>query len=154
MKQRSMVWALLVGGSIAGALDILFAISFAACNGTGPVELLQTVASGALGKAAFDGGVPTAALGLLLHFLLSYSWAGAFLLAAVRMSALVRRSMVSGIVFGIAVFLLMRLVVLPLSAFPFPVKFRPLASILDLLSHMFFFGVPIALATRRALSTR
>ena len=151
MKQRSMVWALLVGGSIAGALDILFAISFAAYNGTGPVELLQTVASGALGEAAFTGGVSAAALGLVLHFLLSYGWAGAFLLAAARMPALVRRPMVSGIVFGIAVFLLMRLVVLPLSAFPFPVKFRQLASILDLLSHMFFFGVPIALAARRAL---
>ena len=46
---------------------------------------------------------------------------------------------------------MMRLVVLPLSAFPFAVKFRPLASILDLLSHIFFFGVPIALAARRAL---
>lgn len=151
MKQRSMVWALLVGGSIAGALDILFAISFAAYNGNGPVELLQTVASGALGEAAFTGGVPAAALGLVLHFLLSYAWAGAFLLAAARMPTLVRRPLVSGVVFGIVVFLLMRLVMLPLSAFPFPVKFRPLASTLDLLSHMLFFGVPIALAARRAL---
>lgn len=151
MKHRSMVWALLVGGSIAGALDILFAISFAAYNGTGPVELLQTVASGALGEAAFTGGVSAAALGLALHFLLSYAWAGVFLLTAVRMPGLVRRPMVSGIVFGIVVFLLMRLVVLPVSAFPLPVKFRPLASTLDLLSHMFFFGVPIALAARRAL---
>ncbi len=151
MKNRSMVWALLVGGSIAGALDILFAISFAAYNGTAPLELLQTVASGALGEAAFTGGVPAAALGLVLHFLLSYAWAGAFLLAAARIPTLVRRPLVSGAVFGIVVFLLMRLVVLPLSAFPFPVKFRPLASTLDLLSHMFFFGVPIALAARCAL---
>lgn len=150
MKQRPKWWALLVGGSIAGALDLLFAISFAAYNGTAPMELLQTVASGALGEAAFTGGALAAALGLLLHFLLSYAWAGVFLLAAMRVPALVRRPLVSGIVFGIVVFLMMRLVVLPLSAFPFPVKFRPLASALDLLSHMFFFGAPIAFATRRA----
>jgi uncharacterized membrane protein YagU involved in acid resistance len=153
MKHRSMLWALLVGGSIAAALDILFAISFAAYNGSAPTALLQTVASGALGEAAFTGGAPTAALGLLLHFLLSYAWAGVFLLAAVRAPALVRRPLVSGIVFGIVVFLSMRLVVLPLSAFPFPVKFKPLATVLDLLSHMFFFGLPIVLAARRAVRT-
>lgn len=153
MKQRSILWALLIGGSIAATLDILFAISFAAYNGTAPVELLQTVASGALGKAAFDGGMPVAALGLLLHFLLSYAWAGVFLLAAMRMPSLVRRPLIYGIVFGIVVFLSMRLVVLPLSAFPFPVKFKPLGTVLDLLSHMFFFGVPIAFATRRAVDS-
>jgi len=56
--------AVLLGGSIAGALDIIFAISFAAYNGATPVRLLQTVASGLLGTAAFTGGVPVAALGL------------------------------------------------------------------------------------------
>ena len=34
MKHRSVLWAVLVGGSVAGALDILFAISFAGYNGT------------------------------------------------------------------------------------------------------------------------
>jgi len=29
MRHQSVLWAVLVGGSIAGALDILFAISFA-----------------------------------------------------------------------------------------------------------------------------
>ena len=43
----------------------------------------------------------------------------------------------------------MRLVVLPLSAFPHPVTFKPLSASLDLLSHMFLFGVPIALAAAR-----
>jgi uncharacterized membrane protein YagU involved in acid resistance len=154
MKHQSMLWALLVGGSIAGALDILFALSFAAYSGTAPIPLLQTVASGALGEAAFTGGVSAAVFGLLAHFLLSYAWAGVFLLIAARAPALVRQPLASGIVFGVAVFLLMRLVVLPLSAFPFPVRFKPLATVLDLLSHMFLFGVPIALAARKASESR
>lgn len=45
---------------------------------------------------------------------------------------------------------MMRLVVLPLSAFPLPVKFRQFASVPDVLSQMFFFDLPIALAARRA----
>ena len=64
MKHRSVLWAVLVGGSIAGTLDILFAISFAGYNGVPPAGLLQTVASGLLGNAAFSGGIPIAALGL------------------------------------------------------------------------------------------
>ena len=149
MKQRSGLRAVLVGGSIAGTLDILFAISFAGYNGAPPARLLQTVASGLLGNEAFSGGIPTAALGLLLHFGMSYLWAGIFLVAARRLPRLVRQPMLSGILFGVVVFLTMRLVVLPLSAFPYPVTFKPLATTLDLLSHTFLFGVPIALATRR-----
>jgi hypothetical protein len=150
VKDRSGLWAVLVGGSIAGTLDILFAISFAGYGGVSPAGLLQTVASGLLGNAAFSGGIPTAALGLVLHFGMSYLWAGIFVVAARRLPGLVRLPMLSGVLFGVAVFLTMRLVVLPLSAFPYPVTFKPLSTILDLLSHTFLFGVPIAFAARRA----
>lgn len=141
---------MIVGGSIAGTLDILFAISFAAYRGVAPAVLLQTVASGLLGNAAISGGIATAALGLLLHFGMAYRWAGIFLLTSRRLPMLVRRPILSGVLFGAAIFLAMRLVVLPLSAFPYPVTFKPLATILDLLSHTLLFGIPIALATRRA----
>ena len=143
--------AVLLGGSIAGALDIIFAISFAAYNGATPVRLLQTVASGLLGTAAFTGGVPVAALGLALHFGMSFLWAGAFLLLAKLVPALVLHPLASGVAFGVCVFLAMRLVVLPLSAFPYPVTFKPLGTVLDLMSHALLFGVPIAWAIQMAL---
>jgi len=148
--RRAGVWAVLVGGSIGGALDIMFAISFAGYNGVAPTRLLQTVASGMLGNAAFSGGISSAALGLLLHFGLSYLWAGMFVVAAQRLPMLIRQPLPSGVLFGVAVFLTMRLIVLPLSAFPYPVTFKPLGTVLDLLSHTFLFGVPIAFVARRA----
>lgn len=151
MKLRSLAWSVLVGGSIAGTLDILFAISFAAYRGMAPVNLLQTVASGLLGQAAFTGGIPAAVLGLVSHFAMSFLWAGLFVAAARKFPRLVRQPVWSGLLFGVVVFLVMRLVVLPLSAFPYPVSFKPLATTLDLLSHLFFFGVPIALAARRSV---
>jgi uncharacterized membrane protein YagU involved in acid resistance len=152
MKQLTIGKAILLGGSIAGALDILFALSFASYNGMAPTRLLQTVASGALGNAAFTGGMSTAALGLSLHFTLSLLWAGLFCLLAWRVPLLVRRPLVAGIGFGIVVFLTMRLIVLPISAFPFPVSFKPLGTTLDLLSHMLLFGLPIVLFARKALA--
>ena len=150
---RPYLSAVLLGGSVAGALDIIFAISFAAYNGVAPVRLLQIVASGLLGTQAFAGGVPVAVLGLALHFALSFLWAGIFFGLASRVPSLTRYPFVAGAAFGVVVFLVMRLVVLPLSAFPYPVSFKPLATTLDLLSHALLFGLPIALAVRRALGS-
>lgn len=151
MRQRSAIWAVLAGGSIAGALDILFAITFAYVKGSSAERLLQTVASGLLGESSYAGGWAAAGLGLCLHFLISYLFACIFLVAAQSLRFLSGRPLVSGILFGVAVFFVMRLLVLPLSAFPHPITFRPLAWGLDLLSHMFLFGVPISLAIRRAV---
>jgi len=151
MHQRSGSWAVLVGGAIAGTLDILFAISFAAANGVAASRVLQSVASGLLGEAAFSGGASTAVMGLACHFALAFLWALLFLLAAKNWPALVRRPLISGMAFGVVVFLCMRLVVLPLSAFPRPVTFKPLATVLDLSSHMFLFGFPIAWAASKAV---
>jgi uncharacterized membrane protein YagU involved in acid resistance len=151
MNLAAGVKAVLVGGLIGGALDIVFAISFAAWNGTAPMRLLQIVASGAFGKAAFDGGMPMAAGGLALHFGLSFLWAAAFLALAGWKPALAGNPWIAGALFGVVVFFTMRLVVLPLSAFPYPVSFKPVATALDLLSHMLLFGVPIAWAARRAV---
>jgi uncharacterized membrane protein YagU involved in acid resistance len=150
LVNRTFVVAGLAGGLLAGLLDIVFAISFAAWNGTAPVRLLQIVASGLVGNAAFSGGAGTAALGLLVHFGLSIAWAGLFLALTTVRPAIALHPYLSGIAFGVVVFLVMRVVVLPLSAFPFPVTFKPLATTLDLLSHMLLFGVPIALAARWA----
>lgn len=150
MKRWSFPYAVLVGGAIAGVLDITFAISFAVYNGLTPERLLQIVASGLLGNAAFNGGAQTAAVGLLCHFALSFAWMSLFLLAARKTPALLAKPLLSAMLFGTLVFLAMRLVVLPLSAFPRPVTFQPLSTVLDLLSHMFLFGLPIVWASRKS----
>ena len=85
----------------------------------------------------------------MLHGLRSYAYAAAFVLASRRLDLLRRQPVLAGAVFGAFVLFFMRLVVLPLSAFPHPVSFKPLATTLDLLSHMFLFGAPIALAARK-----
>ena len=151
MRSRTLPRAILVGGAIGGALDLLFAVTLAGVYGVGPGRVFQTIASGLLGQAAFDGGAGVQALGVACHFALSWIWAVLFALAAMRLPMLVRRPVMSGIAFGIVVFACMRLLVLPLSAYPHPVSFKPLSSALDLASHMLLFGVPIALCAAKAL---
>ena len=156
MKQRTgwFPW-LLRGALIAGTLDICYAISFAYLRrGMAPSRLLQFVASGALGPAAYEGGLPTALLGLGFHYLNALLITGVFFAGAALLPALLRRAVLSGVLYGIVVYAVMNLVVIPLSR----IGPRPLpatdAMVTGLLIHLFGIGTPIALAARRGFHPR
>jgi hypothetical protein len=150
MRRNPAVFAILIGGAIAGALDITYAIVFSGFRGVPAQRVLQSVASGLLGPAAFQGGMSTAALGLCLHFFIAFSAAAVFYLASRRLPLLTRRPVLSGILYGVLIYAVMNLVVLPLSAYPRRTSFPLLVLATGLFVHMFFIGLPIALATRRA----
>ena len=142
---RAIVW----GGLLAGVGDIMFAFVVSGLRGVGPVRVLQSVASGLLGGAARDGGLATAALGGALHFLIAFIWATVYWLASRRLQVLVRRPVVCGLLYGLAVYALMYLVVLPLSAAYFKPAFTPYTVSLNGAGHMLLVGLPIALAASK-----
>jgi len=154
MRRLSPFSAILIGGTIAGALDITYAIGFSAMHGVPPMRILQSVASGLLGKPAFEGGVPIAILGLALHFFIAFSWAAIFYLASRVIPALTRHAVIAGVFYGFLIYAVMNLVVLPLSAYPRKVTFPLLVLVTGLLVHMFCIGLPISLAVRRTKSER
>ena len=135
-------------------MDLLFAVSFAAYRGAAPTKVFQAIASGVLGSDASAGGAAVSAFGIACHFALSILWAALFAGLAWQFPKIARKPLLAGIGFGLVVFLAMRLIVLPLSAYPKPVTFAPLATVLDLLSHMLLFGVPIAWFVGRAVLAR
>jgi hypothetical protein len=140
--------AILVGGLAAGVLDISYAFVASGLRGHGPVTVLQSVASGLLGRAAFEGGLATAALGTALHFFIATTAAAVYYAASRQLDLLVRYAVVLGMLYGIAVYLFMNFVVLPLSAVPFtgPRAIGPFVA--GLVGHMLLVGLPIALAVR------
>jgi len=143
--------AVLVGGVLAGALDITFAFAYYGYLGVSPARILRSVASGLVGESARTGGALLAALGLSLHLFISVAAAAVFYLASRKVSWLVRHAYVSGVAFGICVYFFMGYVVVPLSAFPYRQASAGAAavSVPVLLAHMFLFGLPIALSVRR-----
>jgi uncharacterized membrane protein YagU involved in acid resistance len=147
---RPAALAILVGGGIAGTLDILCAITLSRLYGNTPKELLQLIASGLLGRPAFSGGLASAALGICLHFLLSFSFAAAFYASSKRYRTLLLHPLISGVVYGLVVFGIMNFVALPLSAYPYPFRLSFPSTGIVLLAHMLLFGIPIALAARTA----
>ena len=140
--------AILAAGAIAGVLDILAAFALQATNGVPPYRVLQAIASGLLGPAAYRGGAATAALGLLLHFVIACGAAAVFYAASRRWPVLVRRPVAAGAVFGVLVYAFMNQVVLPLSRGNFRAPAARTVAVM-LVIHILCVGLPIALTVRR-----
>jgi uncharacterized membrane protein YagU involved in acid resistance len=149
-RRNPAVFAILVGGFIAGLCDITYAIVFWSFRDVSATRVLQSVASGLLGAAATEGGMATAALGLFLHFFIAFSAAAIYYLASRKIPFLIQHAVLSGVLYGFCIYWFMNLVVLPLSAFPRKVTFSPVPTVTGLLVHMFLIGLPIAWATRKA----
>lgn len=92
------------GGLGAGVLDIGAVFAFWAA---------RDVASSVLGRAAFELGAAAAALGLFLHFAVSYTFASAYVVASARWRALRSRPIVFGIAYGVLAYGIMTFVVVP-----------------------------------------
>jgi uncharacterized membrane protein YagU involved in acid resistance len=144
---RAILW----GGILAGVFDILFAfIYYGRLYHLTPVDILHSVAAGLIGRdASRNGGLATAALGLVLHFIIAFGAAAVYYIASRKLDFLVRQAVVYGLLYGIVVYVVMNFVVLPLSAAP-PRGVPPFSTmIVPVIGHMLLIGLPIALAVRR-----
>jgi hypothetical protein len=142
---RAIFW----GGLIAGTLDILAAFVNSGLRGGSPTRVLQAIASGLLGADAFKGGFATAALGLVLHFFIATTATAVYYAASRKLKVLVDQAIVCGLAYGIPVYLVMNLIVLPLSAVTFKTSHALANVVTSVLILMFCVGLPIALVVRR-----
>jgi hypothetical protein len=138
----------LAGGVVAGTLDITYAWAFWALKaGVSAQRIFQSVAAGLLGRASFEGGTATAALGLTLHYFIATSMSATYYVVAKRFGLLWRRPVPCGAAYGLLLYGIMNHVVVPLSAAGRGSR-DPLWVLMSIAVHMFLVGVPIALLTR------
>jgi uncharacterized membrane protein YagU involved in acid resistance len=109
-----------------------------------PNRILQTVASGLLGKASYEGGGATAALGLALQVAMSLLIALVYNLAVAHVAVIRDRPLMFGALYGVVVYIVMNFVVVPLSrAHPRP-RWTP-ASVIAMLIVMVVYAEIISL---------
>jgi len=132
--------AIAIGGLFAGSLDIFVA---SATNHASPATILQAIASGLLGRASYDGGAGTVALGLLLQWLMSLAIAAIYGVAAMRMPALFDKPVRFGALYGVGVFIVMGFIVVPLSA-AYPKPEPSLSGLILNLAANILFGLIVA----------
>jgi hypothetical protein len=138
-------------GLTAGFLDISAAFIHAGFYRMSPVRVLRYVASGALGPHAMNGGLGTAALGLMFHFLIAMTAAAIFVTIASRWQWPTRQPLLAAVIYGEAVFLFMRYVTVPLSLARRPTD-TPSSLLIGAFIHFVCIGLPISLIARRGLA--
>lgn len=147
VSQPNLALPILVGGAVAGVLDMTSAyMTFGRYMPIG-------IAGALVGPAARHVSAGQYILGLAIHYLIAFSAAAAYCLASKKLPFLRDHFVVCGIFFGIGFFLFMQLVVLPLSAYHAmgPYTYRGLVQ--GLLAHIFLIGLPIS-TSLRLLSSR
>lgn len=149
-KVRLESQAILVGGFVAGTLDI-----GAACliNWRTPYVICQAIASGLFGAASFGMGTRSAEVGLLLQWFLSILIASIFVGVSQWLPVLRRRWIAAGCAYGVPVFVVMNYVVLPLSAVGHVAHFTPARAAGSFVA-MIWFGFVIAFFSRDRASGR
>jgi len=142
--------AILVGGLVAGTLDIGAA---SLINMIDPRVILRFIAGGLLGKAALQGGPEVTWLGLLLQWGMSLLIAAIFVAAALRLRWLTGRPVLAGLAYGVVVFVVMNYVVVYFSAWHRVNHFTPTSFIENLLA-MLVFGLIVSICARVFLGRR
>ncbi len=143
--KHSLLKVIFLAGLLAGVLDITAACIQAYINNNNitPDRVLRYIASGIFGRKAFTGGSEMIILGLLFHFIIATGFAAIFVLLAQQLKFLSRHFVISGLVYGIIVWVIMNRVVVPLSEVrtgPFEWKKAVIAALI----LMFMIGLPIA----------
>jgi len=113
---KQAIMTIILAWLVAGTLDISYAIIT-----WGPVfgkitaaQLLQGIASTLMGKDAFTGGIPIALVGLAMHYGISLAWTTIYFFIFPYIPLLSRNAFLSGILYGIFVWAMMTILIVPL----------------------------------------
>ncbi len=153
--RSSLLRTVLLGGLIVGIADAIVYhwIVSSLIEGNPLTSVYQYLASGALGMAAFEGGTGTVLLGVFFHFLVSFVVAAVFILSADRIPVVRRYAIPASLVYGVGVFIVMNMIVLPLSAAP-PLPPPTITQlIMAILDHILVVGLPLGILVRRGANS-
>ena len=80
--------AIALGTLAVGTLDALDAVVFFGLRGAAPGRIFQSIASGLLGRAVFDGGLATVALGVACHYTVALGIVATYFLVSRKLTRL------------------------------------------------------------------
>ncbi|MEO6547682.1 MAG: hypothetical protein ABIN94_06765 [Ferruginibacter sp.] len=153
-SSHGIVSAIIKTGLLAGTLDICCAmLQFYLKNGKNPIIVLKFVASAIFDKAAFAEGYYLAAMGLLFHYIIAFGWTILFFLIYHRMHLLAKNKIVVGLLYGIFVWLMMNLIVVPATNIQ-RAPFKLVPSLTGALILVVAIGLPISIMANRYYSKR
>ncbi len=149
LNVTSVLKAILWSGLVAGVLDSLAGVVvYYIYFGLNPFQVLQFIASGIYGPSAINGGFLMIIVGLLFHFVIAYTVAIIYFYAYPNIKILRDQKIIAGLVYGLGIWLVMNLLILPNTNVP-KSPFDLSLAIVGIVWHMILVGLPIALITAK-----
>lgn len=106
-------------GLLVGTLDILTAfVHYYLKTGNNPLGVLQYVASGMFGKEAFLPGYTMFWAGLFLHYIIAFAFTIFFFWLFPKLNFVSKHKVLTGVLYGLFIWSVMNLIVVPLSKIP------------------------------------
>lgn len=141
---RNRIRTILLSGLLVGTLDICTACcQYFIKTGKDPANVLRYVAGGVFGKEAFSGGTPMALWGLFFHYLIAMSFTIFFFFIYPRIETMARNRVITGIVYGLFIWLVMNKLVVPLSKLD-PVPFQWKSALIGASILIVMIGIPLS----------
>ena len=146
---KRLVIAILEAGLVAGTMDWIGAVTvFMLRGGSGPEQIFIFIASALIGDKAnaMEQWIPY--FGFAMHYAIAYSWTILFFIAYPRIAAMRANPLLVGPAYGVIVWLVMNLVVLPLTLLP-PRPIVLQSAVIGAFVLMVCIGTPLAFFARR-----
>jgi hypothetical protein len=113
---RKNLWTVIFwAGLLVGTLDISGAIINSLANNGNPKMIFPYIASAVFGKEAFSGGTSMSIIGGLFHYVVAYSFTVFFFLIYPKLHFLSVNRLLTGFLYGIFIWCVMNLIVVPLT---------------------------------------
>lgn len=144
MRNRSS--EIFKAGLLVGTLDILsaFIYYFLKTGKKDVLNVLKYVASGLFGKGSFSGGNGIILTGLLLHYTIAFVFTLLFFWLFPKIKVFSKNKIMTGVGYGVFVWMVMNLIVVPLSN----ISMRPfdtVDAIINMLILIVCIGIPLSI---------
>ena len=138
---RGALLRIVTAGLAGGLVDFVYASAMALSRGRPWTRPWDMVASGWFGRAAVESGPVVTGVGIVTHFAIATAMAGAYVHLSRRIPAVVARPWATAPIYGLILYAVMYLGVLPLR-FGSPWTWNGVSSLLDIAAHV---GVALAI---------
>jgi len=153
-KKTDVLLIILWCGLLVGTLDILGAFADVYLSyDMGPTHLLKYIATSVFGAAAYSGGTEMVIYGLLMHYAIAYFFTALFIVLYPRLGGKDQNNILIGVLYGLFIWLLMNLVVVPFTKIPHMHMHIP-QTVINILILIVMIGVPLSIITSNFYSSK
>jgi len=154
-NRPSLFKVILLTGLLVGTLDMTSAcINVYLSFGMHPMPLFKYIATAIEGKPAMAGGTSEAVLGVALHYTVAYIWTILFFVLYPKVSLMQKSKVATGILYGLFMWVMMNLVIVPLTNVPKPKHFNPTQAGINAAILIVVIALPLAFIAGNYYSKR